>query len=219
MAEQVLFDNDIALKVACYSLTDETQAIVTDGETKLGMLGVGRFVLRDRLERPRNVADLPRARASLDRLLETVEFIEPNEDELALAAEFETEARVRDLELDSGESQLLAIVIRRNLHVLVTGDKRAITAMAVVAAKLAAGRVVCLEQLMMLIVKASGLDAVRPRVCGEPHVDRAITACFGCARSAVPPEDVAEGLTSYIGYLDRSAPGILTHEFGHRRAN
>lgn len=218
MPEQALLDNDVALKVACYSLTDETLAITTANDTPPGMLGVGRFVIRGRLDRASNVADPARARAALERLLDAVELVEPSDGELAMAAELEAEARRRDLELDSGESQLLAIIAKRNLHVLITGDKRAIAAMAVVAPAIAGHRVVCLEQLMALIVDVAGVDAVRPRVCIEPRVDRAVTACFGCAREAVSRDDVAAGLSSYIGHLDKSAPGVLMLTFAESHA-
>lgn len=212
MPEQVLLDNDVVLKVACYALVTESLAAMTSNGTPLGMLGVGRFVIRGRLERAKNIADRDRARAALERMLAAVEMLEPTEDELALAADLEAEASRQGLELDGGESQLLAIVARRNFHCLLTGDKRAISAMAAVAMALAAGRILCLEQLMVRIVAAVGADAVRPQVCAEPRVDRALTACFGCARDAVPHADVVDGLTSYVNHLERTAPGVLMHD-------
>ncbi|WP_242415204.1 hypothetical protein [Sphingomonas panni] len=208
----MLLDNDVVLKAACYALALETLAATTSGDTVPGMLGVGRFVIRRRVERATNLVDRDQARASLERMIAAVEVFEPTEDELALAADLEAEASRHGLELDGGESQLLAIVVKRNLHCLLTGDKRAISAMAAVAMALAAGRVLCFEQLMARIVAAVGLDAVRPRVCAEPRVDRALTVCFGCARDAVSHADVVDGLASYIDHIERGAPGVLMRD-------
>ena len=214
MPEQVLLDNDVALKVACYSLVDEMIAVTTFDQTSPAMLGVGRFVIRGRLGRAANIADVPRAKAALEQLLKAVTLLEPDDEELAVAADLEVEASRRALELDGGESQLLAILATRECRLLITGDKRAIAAMALVAPLLAANRIGCLEQLMAQLVVTSGVDFVRPLVCGEPRVDRAITSCFGCSGGQVDRKDVLAGLSSYISHLDRSAPGMLVLEFG-----
>jgi hypothetical protein len=214
MPEQVLLDNDVALKVACYSLVDEMIAVTTFDETPSAILGVGRFVIRGRLDRAANIADVPRAKAAFEQLLKAVTLLEPDDEELAMAADLEAEANRRALELDGGESQLLAILARRACRLLITGDKRAIAAMALVAPLLAANRIGCLEQLMAQLVVAAGADVVRPLVCGEPRVDRAITSCFGCSGGQVDREDILAGLLSYISHLDRSAPGVLLLGFG-----
>jgi hypothetical protein len=209
MPEQVLLDNDVVLKAACYALAPEALAATTSGGTVPGMLGVGRFVIRRRVERATNIMERDRARASLELMIAAVEMFEPTDDELTLAADLEAEASRQGFELDGGESQLLAIVAKRNFHCLLTGDKRAILAMAAVAMALAAGRILCFEQLMTRIIAAVGIDSVRPRVCAEPRIDRAITVCFGCTRNAVPDADVIDGLASYIGHIERTAPGVL----------
>lgn len=212
MPEQVLLDNDVVLKLACYALVTEALAATSSADTPAGMLGVGRFVIRRRVERATNIADRDQARASLEWMIAAVEMLEPTEEEMALAADLEAEASRCGFELDGGESQLLAILARRNLRCLLTGDKRAISAMAAVAMALAAGRILCFEQVIERIVAAVGVDEVRPRVCCEPQVDRALTACFGCARDRVPQAEVVDGLASYVNHLDRTAPGILMRD-------
>jgi hypothetical protein len=214
MPEQVLLDNDVALKVACYSLVAEMIAGTTVEDTPPAMLGVGRFVIRGRLDRASNVANVARAKEALEQLLQAITLLEPDDEELAVAADLEAEASRRNLELDGGESQLLAILAKRACRLLITGDKRAIAAMAQVAPKLAASRIGCLEQLMALLMDTAGLAAVRPLVCGEPLVDRALTACFACSRDSVERDDVVEALSSYIGHVDRSAPDVLMRGFG-----
>lgn len=210
MPERVLLDNDVVLKVACYALADETLAATTIDDVLPAMLGVGRFFVRNRLARASNIVDPARAAAAFERMLAAMTLAEPDDAEMAVAADLEAEAIRRDLELDGGESQLLAILANRACSLLVTGDKRAIAAMAVVAAAEAAGRVACLEQLMAHVVGVVGSVAVRAAVCSEPGVDRAITGCFGCSMATEPGDPgVLAGLASYVRHLDKAAPGTL----------
>jgi hypothetical protein len=210
MPERVLLDNDVVLKAASYALADETLAVTTIDETPPAMLGVGRFVVRNRLARASNIANPARATAAFERMLAAMVLVEPDDAEMAAAADLEAEAIRRDLELDGGESQLLAVLANRACSLLVTGDKRAIAAMAVVAATETAGRIACLEQLMAHVVGVVGSVAVRAAICAEPGVDRAITACFGCSMANEPDEQgVLTGLASYVRDLDGRAPGVL----------
>ena len=208
MPERVLLDNDVVLKVACYALVEETVAAATIDDIPPAMLGVGRFVVRGRLARAPKIADRARATAAFERMLAAMSLVEPDDAEMAAAADLEAEANRLDLELDGGESQLLAILANRACKLLITGDKRAIAAMATVG--VAGGRVACLEQLMAHIVTGTGAAVARARVCAEAQVDRAITACFGCSTAAPPrDEDMLDGLASYSAHLDRTAPGVL----------
>lgn len=210
MSERVLLDNDVVLKVASYALHEEMVAATTIDGMAPAMLGVGRFVISDRLLRARNIADVARATSAFEKILTAITLVEPDDDEIAAAADLEAEAIRQDLELDGGESQLLAILVNRACRLLVTGDKRAIVAIAIVAAAKASGRIACFEQLIAGITEANGVVVVQSRVCAEPRVDRAVTNCFACSSPEVPDAtDVFGGLVSYIGHLDRAAPGVL----------
>lgn len=210
MPERVLLDNDVVLKAAAYGLADETLAATTIDDSPPAMLGVGRFVIRNRLSRASNIANVTRATEAFGQMLATMKLVEPDDEEMAAAADFEAEAIRHNLELDGGESQLLAILANRACSLLVTGDKRAIAAMSIVAAASAGGRIACLEQLIAHIVAARGTPSVQPRICAEPNLDRAITSCFACSSpGTLDVADVRAGLASYIGHLDRSAPGVL----------
>ena len=118
MPERVLIDNDVLLKISCYTLVDEAVAATTVANVPPAMLGVGRFVVRSRLTRARNLTNAARASAAFERLLKAVSIVEPNEAEVTLAADLEAEANRRELDLDSGESQLLAILILRACRLL-----------------------------------------------------------------------------------------------------
>ncbi len=212
MPERILLDNDAALKIACYSLVDEMLVATTVDQVPPAILGVGRFVIGGRLARACNLTDGKRAIAAFARMLESVSLVEPTDAELEIAADFEAEANRRNLDLDGGESQLLAILTSRGCRLLITGDKRAIIALAAVAPLEAKERVACLEQLILQIVKQVGADAVRLRVCEESSVDRAITICFSCSAKDPASADVEGGLASYIRHLDGKAPGVLIRD-------
>ena len=214
MSNGVLVDNDVALKISCYSLVSQALRAITIDGSPPAMLGVARFVIRGRLSRARNVVDVERASAAFEQLMQVVTLLEPDESELALAADFEAEANRNNLELDGGESQLLAILIIRAYRLLLTGDKRAIAAMATVAPEQATGRVACLEQLMAHIIGDVGAAAVRVVVCSEPNADRTLTLCCSCGRQTAPAEDdILAALASYAGHTNHVASGILLPGF------
>ncbi|WP_237478590.1 hypothetical protein [Lichenibacterium dinghuense] len=209
MPEPILIDADVALKAACYDLGAETVAATRADGLPPAILDVCRFVVRGRLRRRGTVGDPARAAASFERMLRAMSLVEPDDAQLAAAADLEAEATRLDLELDAGESQLLAILASRGGRALVTGDKRAIRAMAVVGRPHAEGRVVCLEQLMSHLVRVAGAATIRPHVCAEPAVDRSLTSCFGCSSAHVDGGEILEALASYVRHLDHEAPGVL----------
>jgi hypothetical protein len=104
----------------------------------------------------------------------------------------------------------LAILLRRGLRLLLTGDKRAIRAIEQIAAEhFQVASVACLEQLMTEIIGHLGVTTLRERVCTEPTVDRAMTSCFACKSSVVDLDSVAGGLRSYIADLRKAARRVL----------
>jgi hypothetical protein len=140
--------------------------------------------------------------------------IEPDDEELALAAEFEEVAQSLGVDLDGGESQLLAVLIRRSAALLLTGDKRAILAMEPIVQAgsyhdQVARRVACLEQIAMALISRHGAETIHRRVCSEAAIDKSLANCFSCISGFCRPESILEGLTSYIADLRRQAPRVL----------
>lgn len=206
----VLVDNDVVLKSCCYGIDELLLELLDDvGATPL-ILAVARFVISGRIKRDRSLVDPERARASFERSIGRFREVEPTEAELAVAAEFEAAAQALNLELDGGESQLLAILIERRLALLLTGDKRAIVAIERIAADMLPGpSIVCMEQVMTTLLGRIGLTRLRERVCAEPAVDQAMTSCFACRSTVVDAPSVEEGLRSYVGHLRKSSSRIL----------
>lgn len=210
MAERVLVDNDVILKAASYSLCNALLSRTTILGVVPAILGVARYVVGGRINRMAGLINRTKALAAFDEFLGTVTELEPTDAEVEYAAELEAEASRHDVELDGGESQLLAILMTRGCDLLLTGDKRAINAISIIGPKRAHGRIGCFEQLMMDILVNMPAGALRQLVCGEPLADRAMAICFSCARQGAPPdEEIAQGLCSYINHLCTTSAGVL----------
>lgn len=215
MSEMVLMDNDIVLKACCYDIINELRDCLGGTKRTLNILGSARYVIENAIIKGKNVANKAQASKCLKEFLTSTVEVEPSQDELDLAAQFEEVAlTASDLALHGGESQLLAILINRTCLLLVTGDKRAIRAIEPVLAACdrshaIANCVVCLEQLMATFVERHGAEALHSRVCGEALIDKTMAICFKCVSGSYTSESVLESLASYIQDLRRDVPTIL----------
>ncbi|MER8953413.1 hypothetical protein NKH98_11875 [Mesorhizobium sp. M0833] len=154
--------------------------------------------------------DRDRAMRSFDHLSFGILVVEPTAEEIELAAAYEAQAQELDLQLDSGESQLLAILVSRGCKLFLTGDKRAIVAIEeIVGHEFAHPPLACLEQVVAAIMAATNVAYMRSRVCAEPNADRAMSICFSCAATAVSIEAAVEGLNSHINALRSRAARTL----------
>jgi hypothetical protein len=209
-----LIDNDILLKGSCYALLHDLTAANCQS-VPVGYLAVARFVLGKKLKKVKLRGELAPVESRLNTFLAEHEPIEPTPEEAALASELEASAQAQALPLDTGESQLLAILVTRGVSALFTGDKRAIMATeqlldCVPALATAAGKMRCLEQLVKGMLEGRGLDPTRASICAEPDVDRALTICFQCSSSCVQLGDALAALESYINDLRKSSPRALS---------
>ena len=208
MHSRVLIDNDVLLKVSAWRLDDVLLAAMTSGAGEPGMLGAARFVVRRRLAR-RGLADPDAAAAAFERLCAGMVVLEPEPAELVAAAALEEAALRAGLELDAGESQLTAILVARNARLLLTGDKRAMTALGALRPAGIGRRVASLEQLVRLLTQRLGLDVLRSAICCERQADTSMAVCFGCHRSDYPSSEIELGLVSYAQDVARAAEAIL----------
>ena len=209
-------DNDILYKGAWFGLLREIIAAIPANPSETIVLGHARFVVGKRLEKQqkKNMPGASRALEALAAFLPALVQAEPTTEEQLFAATVENAAQAAGLALDSGESLLCAMTLRRPLNWLATGDKRAIHALEVLARddealKALAGRVVCLEQLFVRLLGDGTASQIRTAVCREAHADKAIAACFACSSSSLNPDDWGAGLRSYINALRAQAPTVL----------
>jgi hypothetical protein len=209
-----LIDNDILLKGSCYGLLHDLMAANCQ-TTPVLYLAVAKFVVGKKLKRVNLRGELAQVELALSTFLSEHESVEPTPEEAGFASELEATAQAQALPLDTGESQLLAILVTRGATSLFTGDKRAIAATeqlldCVPALATVIGRMTCLEQLVKRTLEGKGLDPIRSGICGEPEVDRALAICFQCLSSCVQLEDAFAALESYINDLRKRCPRALS---------
>ena len=211
---RAVVDNDILFKGACYGLLAELISAVCEPRDGIGVLGAAWFVVSKKIQqRPPNRGIGP-AITDLKQFFDYAVVVEPTKDEQSIAAEFELCAQQAGLNLDPGESQLCAVLITRLVQLLLTGDKRAIKTLEQLLdadTRLAAisGRVWCLEQLVVIMMKSKDAGALKNAICAEDHVDKTLAICFSCNSAEVAGRDCTDGLRSYISDLRRSAGRVL----------
>lgn len=216
-------DNDLILKSVCYGLAEAFWP--EDDPKSIGVLGAARYVVRHEIDSASLNRGPEAAHSDLSLFLGRCEELEPTEVEIALAAEIELCGQEHGLALDNGESQLAAIVVTRDLRLLETGDKRAITGLEEARSHVEAldalrGRVRCLEQIARRAIdNEEGFGGFSTGVCAEPSVDRSLSICFGCfGNSPADRATACEALDQYIREVRRSASDMLVNETNCRES-
>jgi len=217
MAKSCLLDNDVVLKVAAYGLNGPVLEVLTVGGEAPAILGVGRYVIRQKARRKDRFQHPERIIIFVNDFLNCLQVIEPTEQEIELAADFEASALHIGGAFDTGKAQLLAILVKRVSPALVSGDKRAIRAAASLNVPTASNKFVCLEQIVKCLVMRVPINVLCGNICAEPSVDRALSICFTCARPEAADVDinnVSQALQSYISNLrELSADMLMSDEF------
>jgi predicted nucleic acid-binding protein len=209
MCEGVYIDNDVVLKMCSYLVAEELVQVASTGAVPPAILAIAKFTLRSRVVRSRTIMNKVAVRDALEFALTKVRQIEPTQEEIGIAADLEQQAALLGLAFDAGESQLIAMLLERNGSALVTGDKRAITALARIDPPGTHGRIGCLEQFVASVAAQFGVDRIRTGVCAERHCDKAITASFACSSSTLSLTELMVGLRSYINSLRIEAGELL----------
>lgn len=212
--ESTAVDNDVLLKLACFGLLDKFLEALHVAPGNAYVLGAAKFVIRKAIDRRVSGTNSQLASAQFENFIAVVNEIEPTYDEITLATEIEEAAIRAGIEVDSGESLLTAIVIKRSMELLVTGDKRAIIGLEKLISLMPSldaikGHVACFEQIMHALASVVGLDELRDRVCAEPKTDKALAICCSCANPSASASGLLDGLTSYIKNIQDNAPNIM----------
>lgn len=211
---KALVDNDVLLKSARYGLLDQFLGGYPPVDDVVGVLGSARFVLTNLLVKSKEAADATEVLPRLLAFIDGNQVLEPTVDEQELAAEFEAVAQQANLPMDTGESLLCSMLIRRTLPRLITGDKRAIVAVEQLIdlcphIRDIVGKLMCMEQLVLERLTAESLEEIKMAICRRPSADKALFICCACS-SATPDIDViSEALNSYIRSLRTTAQRAL----------
>ena len=208
MTQPALVDVDVALKLCTYRAESDLVACASLDQPP-AMLAIGRFTLRSRIRNALNIVDKESVQNSVENLISNITLLNPTQEEINFAADIEEAAARNAVELDTGESQLVAILVQRSSPLLLTGDKRAIRAIHDLAILDINGRIACLEQVVACVLEKGDHKILRNNVCREPRADTAITICFACSAPHVSKRDIMEGLTSYIENLRQSTGPLL----------
>ena len=210
-----LIDNDVLVKGSCYDLLQELATAVPGDLQRAGILGASQFVVPKLIAKKQLRNKPAKAQAVFDSFVQENDVVEPTIDEQLLAARLESTAQALAVNMDVGESQLTAILISRAVPFLLTGDKRAITAMERLldndkTLAVMAGRIKCLEQLVSRLLEYDDTAKIRGAICAEPAIDKALSICFSCSRPETDRATICEGLNSYISAIRVEAKRVLS---------
>lgn len=208
-----LIDTDVLLKTASYKLLKHLLASKPFGCDNFGMIAAAQFVVAGKFKKKLKGPQLEEAKAHFLEVITSIAAIEPTPAELTLAAQLESAAATLEVDLDLGESQICAIMLVREIALMMTGDKRAIKAISALkeheACAYAHGKVACLEQLVWWIIEQTGLASAQPLICALPTVDTSLTMALGCHSSGSSLASCQDGLASYINSIRTDAPDVL----------
>jgi hypothetical protein len=115
--------------------------------------------------------------------------------------------------IDAGEAQLLLAALASPDSIILTGDKRCLTALCQTSTtvplvpKLQA-RVLILEQLILEMINTFGFEDVKASALKGVYCDTAIRSSFGSGMEA-EESNVISTLKSYIREVNGCCPGIL----------
>ncbi|MBL8495999.1 MAG: hypothetical protein JNM37_17320 [Rhodocyclaceae bacterium] len=101
-------------------------------------------------------------------------------------------------QIDSGEAVLLATIANDPHGRFLTGDKRALRALAGLdCARQFAGKIMMVEHIVWLCLEAKGRDWLLQNVCPARDADQAISMILG-SRCDASLDSLREGILSYI---------------------
>jgi hypothetical protein len=198
----ILLDNDALLKLAAYDLLEEALRSLQVAHDDVAVLSTAKYALlpaKNRLLRCKDEDTADR----LEAFLGACSVIPQDE----IAPELLDELTGIQ-SLDTGEAVLFAFAATNPNARVVTGDKRAIGALATarVASDLQ-GRVMVVESLFE-VMTAREVEPVQTKVRNKPAIDKSLANIFG-RTAAASVESVREGLASYVSYIARETGGLL----------
>ncbi len=203
----LLADNDVLLSAAHWSLLDLVPTIVAATWADISVLTS--LPPRARKADPKLFKDPAVAAMMVPYLAQCAPMPEPD---VSLIARLQGRP-----DIDAGEQVLFAAAGSATDALVLTGDKRAIRALAALHADgllpELTGRLLCLEQLLWHALLSLGADELARRCRQYPDQDKATLAIIGRS-GAKTNTQIQEGLASYLGELKRDAPNLLADHLG-----
>lgn len=195
----LLLDVDAVCKLGNWQLLNELPNLT--GVAPKNMMTVGSLIHRAKRSAEKLDKRLFVNEASACNVVEflqcTSALHEPTPERLAIFQDM--------ADIDVGEAILFSVLLQYSGYNVVTGDKRSIRALTAVPKDIRealAGRVICLEQIMVKALSILGLARLQERVCPHRDIDRSISNVMG-SRCDADEAAVVEGLNSYINELNK----------------
>ena len=200
---RLLVDNDALLKAAHWELLDVVPTLV--GGTWADTACLPTLPPRVHRAERKLFAGPSVAKALGERLAKTVQLPDPD---VTVLSALQAEPGI-----DAGELLLFGALAATPDAVLLTGDKRALRAVAETGNPFCHHRVICVEQLLSHSLVQLGAPTLLAHVRRWSPRDKTALAIFG-SQGDKSDDDLREGLSSYLRSLDREAPDLLMRAFG-----
>ncbi len=200
-------DNDIIHKLVALELFDDAIDVLQFSRSQLQVLPTAKYWFQGQKKKKKQYSD-----AVWDAGIELVsecQVIYVERDEGCLA-EVEYLSQFNN-QIHEGERDLILATRSQPDFLLMTGDKVCMQALSELSEEIfqrLIGRVVCLEQVVLILIRRLGFEVVQKRVLLNVDCDKALRACFGSGDRATE-NNVVLALFRYVDDLQKSTPGLL----------
>ncbi len=204
MSPVCFIDNDIILKLAACKLFWEAVDTLEVSKNDLRVLPSAKYVFKGRKKKYGQVI-IQDAISIVNKCGEIQ--LDEGDEELQQLQQLQIEG------IDPGEQLLICATRKETSFYLTTGDKRCLEALAnqpkldSVRQRLN-GRVICLEQIILKLIKKQGFDKVLTSVLPAKTYDTALKSIFGSGEKATQ-ENVLSSLEGYINDLRSKTKELL----------
>jgi hypothetical protein len=202
-----LIDSDIVHKLVALSLFDDAIDALQVDRSNLQVLPTARYVFSRQKQKATQYSDeIWDLAIAVVRGCQQIRVVLDAEglDEAEYLSQFRNEIHV-------GEQQLILATRSLPDFLLLTGDKvcmRALPRLKPEIYRRLERRVICFEQVVLLLIRWLGFERVKRQVASVWECDTTLRACFGSGERATV-ENVVLALSGYVGDLQRQAPGLL----------
>ena len=199
----LLNDNDLILKLGACNLLDIFPDACEVAVGDLRVLSTAKYVFRGFQKKKDKIS-----KYGEDGIVRAMDFVEKcsaiNEYDENV---FKTLSIVD--QIDEGEAVLFAAACKMPDSVVATGDKRFLRSVAgTVVAQPLAGRVLCLEQIILRCIDVLDFVEIKNRIIPAKNCDTALQAVFGSGHYA-EEKNVRDTLSSYINSLREESGTLL----------
>ncbi len=207
MSSVCFLDNDIIHKLLALELFDDAIDVLQISRSQLQVLPTAKYWFQGQKKKARQYSE-----AIWDAGIELVSecqviYVERDEGWLA---EVEYLSQFNN-QIHQGERDLILATRSQPDFLLMTGDKVCMQALPKLSEEIfqrLMGRVVCLEQVVLILIRRLGFGVVQKRVLLNVDCDKALRACFGSGDRATE-DNVVLDLLGYVDDLQKFAPGLL----------